>query len=269
MSCRLRSRVAGAAVLSLCHVCLPAYTQTADERFQILSKEIEALKGAQKAMQTELEAIKALLTPKQPLFQPVDINVGGAPALGAANAKVTLVEFTDYQCPFCAKQHSQTLPQIIKEYIDTGKVKYVVRDLPLESIHSFALQAAQAARCAEEQGKFWEMHDKLFAGQSALSPEQWLHNASALDLDTDQFKTCIQSGKYVAAIRQSAEEASNAGARGTPATFIGLTKSDGTIKAVNCLNGAHTYGAFKKAIDSLLAEAPPANHPAHVGSGKR
>ena len=111
------------------------------------------------------------------------VATDGAPSRGKADARVTIVEFTDYQCPFCSRYVRETYPQLDKEYVQTGKVKYVLRDLPLEAIHPLAMKAAEAAHCAGEQGKYWEMHDRLFANQTELARTDLAKHAQALGLD--------------------------------------------------------------------------------------
>jgi len=225
---------------------------------------MEELKDGQKKTQILLESIKQLLTTRQqaaqpsapPPFRPVDISVAGAPYRGGKNAKVTMIEFTDYQCPFCSRHAKLTLPQIAKEYIDSGKVKYVLRDFPLESIHPAAFKAAEAAHCAGDQGKYWEMHERFFNQPGTLAPEGLVLHAEGLGLDKEAFQKCLDSGKHSTRVRQSLEDGQKAGVQGTPATFVGLTGADGkTIKTVKFLNGAHAYGNFKQAIDALLT--PP------------
>src|SRR5215213_6696082 len=133
---------------------------TADkEELKALRQEIESLKDDVKAMRTDLQDIKQMLQarangPAQPA-QPARISAGTLPALGSQDARVVLIDFSDYQCPFCGRFYRDTMPQLDREYFKTGKVKYIFRDLPLEAIHPHAFKAAQAARCAGEQGKFW------------------------------------------------------------------------------------------------------------------
>ena len=146
------------------------------------------------------------------------------------------------------------MPEIEKEYIGTGKVKYVFRDFPLESIHQNAFKAAEASRCAGEQGKYWEMHGQLFAHQQALSPTDLSGYAQALGLKAPLFQACLESGHYAAAIRKDIAEGQQAGVTGTPAFFLGLTDpNSGKVKALRVIKGAQAYAGFKDAIDSLLA----------------
>ena len=146
------------------------------------------------------------------------------------------------------------MPQIEREYISTGKVKYVLRDFPLVSIHKDALKAAEAVHCANEHGKYWEMHDSLFANQQALSLDDLVLRAKGAGLDPEQFRRCLESGKYTAGIRQELADGAKVGVRATPTFFLGLTGlNDTKIRAVRVIRGAQSYAAFKDAIEALLA----------------
>ena len=146
------------------------------------------------------------------------------------------------------------MPQIEKDYIETGKVKYIVLDFPLESMHPQAFKAAEATHCAQEQGAFWPMHARLFAHQRALGPEDLVRHADALKLEVSQFQQCLESSKYAAAIRQDMTEGRKAGVTGTPAFFLGLTEPNGSkVTVVQALQGAQPYVQFQEAIESLLA----------------
>jgi len=222
-----------------------------------LGKEIDALNQSMKAMQKDLQEIKTLLQSRVRAAPPqnVVLDLGDRPFRGENNAKLTLVEFSDYQCPFCSKYVRETIPQIEKEYIQTGKVRYVVMDLPLEAIHKSAFKAAEAAGCAGEQGKFWEMYNQLFANQQTL--DQWKAHAEAVGLDVPKFEACLDSGRQAAQVRSDIAEAQKAGIAGTPAFFLAYTDPKSrTIKTVTRLVGAQPYAAFKSSIDKLLAEKP-------------
>ncbi len=174
------------------------------------------------------------------------------PVLGDKNAPVTIIEFSDFQCPFCARFYLQTEKQIIDEYVDTGKVKFVYRDFPLNSIHPDAQPAAEAAECADEQGKFWEYHNILFEKQ-----DEWVGNAeimlkkyaSDLKLDTKKFNDCLDSNKYASEVNKDATDAVASGGQGTP-YFVFLDKN-GDVTGV--VSGAQQFPAFKSAIEKTLA----------------
>lgn len=182
------------------------------------------------------------------------LGIEGAPFKGDKGAKLTLIDFSDYQCPFCARHVRETLPQIESEYIETGKLKYAVLDFPMEAIHPDAFKAAEAARCAGEQGKFWKMHARLFANQQGLTPDKLLQHAQAIGLDVPKFQQCIDSGKCGAKIRKDLTEGQKAGVTGTPGFFLGMTNSnDSKVKILRVFKGAQPYARFKEAIDSLLS----------------
>ena len=145
------------------------------------------------------------------------------------------------------------MPKLEKEYVETGKLKYVARDFPLETIHKFARKASEAFWCANEQGKGAEMHDRLFANQQQLQPEALEKHAEALGLNVQTFKTCLDSDKYADKITASLQEGQKVGVTGTPAFLLGYTQGDGAeIKAVKFLVGALPFTTFKDNIDKLL-----------------
>lgn len=234
----------------------PAAAQPDD--LNALRREIEALKESQRALRQEIKEMKELLREQQtPALRDgsdVFIAVGGHPFKGHPHARVTLVEFSDYQCPFCARHAREAFPQLEREYINTGKVKYVFRDFPIVSIHKDAFKAAEAAHCARDRGKFWEMHDRLFAHQAALGPKDLLLHAQTLGLDPQEFQRCVDSGKFAATIRQGLADGQRAGVRGTPTFFLGLTDAnDARIRTVRMIRGAQSYATFRDAIEALLA----------------
>ena len=159
---------------------------------------------------------------------------------GDTNAPVTLVEYSDFECPYC-ESLATTLDQVMTDY--QGKVKLVYRYFPLTSIHPNAQKSAEAAECAGAQGKFWEMHDKLFENQSALAVTDLKQYAKDLGLNTTTFNNCLDNGTATARVNSDEQEGINYGVQGTPATFI-----NGTL-----VSGALPYSSFKSAIDAALA----------------
>ena len=137
--------------------------------------------------------------------------------------------------------------------MQTGKVKYVLRDLPLESIHPYAMKAAEATHCAADQGKYWEMHDRLFANQRELTRPDLTKHAQALGLNVAAFDSCLDSNKYAARVRKDIAEALSLQANGTPTFFIGLTDANGSQIKGTRLVGALPYQSFKDQIERLLA----------------
>jgi protein-disulfide isomerase len=186
----------------------------------------------------------------------VVLTLDGDPIKGDRNARLVLVEFTDYQCPFCARHVRDTFPQLEADYIKTGKLRYVTREFPLESIHPQAFKAAEAALCAGDQGKYWEMHARLFANQRALGADQLGAHAQAVGLDEAKFSQCLSGGTKAAKVRRDLADGAKAGVTGTPAFFLGV--ADGaTVKVVRVIKGAQPLASFKEAIDSALAAPRP------------
>jgi protein-disulfide isomerase len=221
------------------------------------------------AILTELRQIRSLLERPQrppapapqgpPPQEKVSLKLGDEYALGRGDAPVTIVEYTDYQCPFCNRFHVGAYPEIRKNFIDTGKVRFIKRDLALD-FHPKALKAAQAARCAGDQGKFWEMHDLLSANPETLGPEAYAKFAGDIALDAGTFRSCVESDTHLAAIRGSAQGAAAIGINGTPSFVVGTVTGD-TLVGVRIV-GAQPYPVFEKAIRESLAPKPggkPAN----------
>lgn len=165
------------------------------------------------------------------------------PFLGNPDAPVVMVEFSDFQCPFCARFWSQTLPEIKEKYIKTGKVRFVYRDFPISSIHSNAQKASEAGECADEQGKFWEYHDLIFSRQAQMSVANYKRWAAELKLDTARFNACLDSGTYADEVAKDFADGQAAGVSGTPTFFINGQR----------LVGALPFEQFKTMLDAALA----------------
>lgn len=187
---------------------------------------------------------------------PIDtskLEDGEDPVLGTADAKVTVVEFSDFQCPYCRAFYNDTFGLIKKTYIDTGKVRLVFRDFPLTQIHPSARPTALAGACAAEQGKFWEFHDAMFAQQDKKDPtggtvsfgvsdiKSW---ASGLGLDMAKFDACLDSEKYASEVDRDQADGNALGVNGTPSFFI-----NGALVV-----GAQPFSVFQQAIDAALAK---------------
>jgi protein-disulfide isomerase len=138
--------------------------------------------------------------------------------------------------------------------VDSGKLRYTFRDFPLESIHPKAAKAAEAARCAGDQAKYWEMHDRLFANQRALDPKNLIEHANAIGLDESAFKECLDQGKYTAAVAVDVEEGDKLGIRGTPTIVLGISAGD-RVRSPVIIRGAQSFAIFKAEIDKLLSQA--------------
>ena len=183
----------------------------------------------------------------------VAVSLDQDPAKGPAAAPITIVEFSDFQCPYCSRVNP-TLKQVEEKYGD--KVRVVFRDFPLVQIHKDAAKAAEAGECAHEQGKFWEMHDRLFADQSKLQVEALKQKATEIGLDAEKFNQCLDSSKYAAEVQKDVDEGARYGVTGTPAFFI-----NGRM-----LGGAQPVEAFMQVIDEELARVQPTTAAAARGS---
>ena len=161
---------------------------------------------------------------------------------GEEDAQVTIIEFSDYECPFCQRFYSQTLTQIQSQYIDTGKAKLVYRDFPLSNIHPQAQKAAEAAECAGEQGKYYEMHDKLFENGVEGGIAGFKQYAQEIGLNTNEFNSCLDSGKMADEISKDFKDGQQVGVQGTPAFFV-----NGKL-----ISGAQPFSVFQEAIEAEL-----------------
>ena len=201
----------------------------------------------------ELKILEKQLPTNQPAL-PLKISSENNPVIGNPDAPITIIEFSDFQCPFCAKFHIDTLPSIMNEYIKNGQVKLVFRDFPIQSIHPNALPASVAAECANEQKKFKEMHDVLFEKQNKWSNQNiesvmntFSQYASDLGLEEKAFDSCLKNGKYIEEIQKDLDDGRTYGISGTPGFFIGNDQI-GFIE----LKGAQPFENFKKVIDNQL-----------------
>ena len=183
------------------------------------------------------------------------ITADDDPVLGSEDAPIVIIEFSDFQCPFCAKFHAETLPLIKENYIDTGKVKLVYRDFPIQNIHPNAMAAAVAAECADEQGMFWEYHDTLFESMSQwkdLSVDAAISQfkAYASDMGTDRtlFDDCIDTGEYINEVAGDYTDGVAYGITGTPAFFLGNDQI-----GYHHMSGAKPYNEFQFVIEQLLS----------------
>lgn len=211
----------------------------------------------------ELKQIRLLLERQQlppqaaqqaaplPVSDMVRLKLGTEIALGRADAPVTIVEFNDLQCPFCNRFQEGAFVEIKKQYIDTGKVRFINRDMPLEALHPQAMRAAQAARCAGDQGKYWEVAQKIIGNNAALSAEAIDQFARDSGIDPALYKSCIASDRHLEAIRESAASGRAIGISGTPSFVVGRVTGD-TLDGQRMV-GAMPFSSFDAAIKAALA----------------
>lgn len=211
------------------------------------------------AILKELREIKELLAKQQGQVAPpgpqapqnMTVKGDAIYVLGKSDAPLTMVEFTDYQCPFCARYETSTFPEIKRKYIDTGKMRLIVRDLPLSDMHPFALKAAQSVHCAGDQGKFWEMKELVFRNQSKLDVVSLTGYATKdLALDEKTFTGCMADGNHLKEIGEEAKYAQSLGITGTPTFIIGKTVGDSVQGKM--IVGALPLGNFDAVINEML-----------------
>lgn len=244
---------------SLLLFSISAWSASTKQEVQKLSEQVEAMQKDLAEIKKMIKDIKAAPAPRaaQPAFKEQVISIGPSPYKGKADATVTLVEFSDYQCPFCARNYRQVVPTLEKEYIDTGKLKFVMRENPIPSLHRNATNASLAALCANDQGKYWEMHNIMFDNQRELGADNLKAFAGELGLDTATFNECLDSKKHEKQIQSDIASGAKLGVRGTPGFVLGLTdpKDPDKAKMSVFVKGAKSADHFKAVIEDLLKSA--------------
>lgn len=250
--------------LLICATC--ANTSIADapksSPAKSIQEQIDDLRKGQEQILKQLQEIQTLLkqasvaeTKAVPSF--LSINVHGEPFRGNARARVAILQYSDFDCAYCAEFATNILPKITTNYVATGKVKLFFRDLPLPE-HPNAAFKAKLARCAGEQGKFWEMHDYLFAHQQPMNEAGLQKVAQATSLDINKFAACFGANKYDVAIQRSVASAERLHVDGTPAFLIGTLSEDGSfLKASQVTLGEQSYEFFQNRLEELLDTTTP------------
>jgi protein-disulfide isomerase len=240
--------VAVAALITAAVGLCSCATTAQQERLVHIQADVTALRADVSKLSAQVEELDRLIRPPSP--PRVTVGVEGAPVLGDRAAKIAIVEFSDFQCPFCKRFHDATLPMLKERYIDNGKIMMIYRDLPLD-FHALAKGAAVAAYCAGAQGHFWEMADALFDGQERLGSAYYNALAARLGLDTDAFKSCLTDPAAEAKVTRDVADAASLGIDGTPAFFIGRVEGDRVIDA-EYVSGAQPFPVFARILDSLV-----------------
>lgn len=240
------------SALVLAAPALPAAAQSipADTGQQIL-QELRAIRELLEAQQrnTAQRPPAPQAAPNDRVSLPFD---RGGYSMGRPDAALVMVEYTDYDCPFCRQFHLTAFEQIRRNYVDSGKVLYVSRDFPLE-MHKNAPRAAAAGRCAAEQGKFWELRHTMLANAGKLNAEQILGYARDLKLDLAKFRPCLQSGRFKDSIEADMAEGRSVGVSGTPSFIIGRL-ANGRLEGIRMV-GAMPYINFAQKLDEMLRSA--------------
>lgn len=201
------------------------------ERHQLLAEEVLSLRGS--AM----------------------LDVAGAPARGSDTAVLTVVEFSDYECPFCIKYTREILPELDAAYVATGRVRYVFRDFPIDQLHPEAIRAHEAARCADEQGRFWDLHYRLFTAPGTHTDEDLAARATEAGVNLPEWRACLASGRTRPTIEASIAAAEGLGASGTPTFFIGLRDpATDRVRVIRGISGAQPFEVFQQTLDAILAQ---------------
>jgi protein-disulfide isomerase len=226
-----------------------------------LAQQLGELIKEMRALRTEMTQLRqSMATLRQPPPgpppappAPASVRLDNGPALGPEKAAVGIVEFSEFQCPFCRRHFEQTFPTLKQNYLDTGKVRYVFRNYPLVDIHPQAKPAALAAYCAGQQGVYWAMHDALFANQQRLGPPLYDELAQTLKLDVKKYQACREDAASAKAIEEDQKYGQSLGVQGTPHFFVGRLKG-GQLVDVKRINGAQPAAAFTQALDELLKD---------------
>lgn len=228
-----------------------------------LQAEVDQLKEGQRQLSEQVEALRRGLAERpskvevKPSVQPpptITQRIQGEPFRGKESARVAIIEYSDFNCSYCAKYATNIFPLLEKEFIQSGKVRYLFRDFP-DSLDPDSLVKAQVARCVAQQGKFWEMHDRFFRESLPVldHPEVLVDHARALGFDAVQVNECVKSGRYLSAIDQIAKAAKRFGVHGTPSFLIGRLSDDGNVLyGTRLITGAETYESLQTALKEFF-----------------
>jgi protein-disulfide isomerase len=193
-------------------------------------------------------------SPPGPVVPAEPVSIEGIPILGQASAKVVLVEFSDFECPYCRQFASQVLPDLKRKYVDTGLVRFAFRQMPLIGIHPHAFRAAEATQCADSQGQFWSMHDRLFEGPAKLEDSDLRDVARQTGLDMSRFDTCLR-GAAAERIRADIAVAQALKVTGTPTILFGIRIGPNLVRVRQVTPGAASLATLAPIVDGLLKEA--------------
>jgi protein-disulfide isomerase len=229
-----------------------------------IAQRLSALEAAVQKLAADITQLSTLLRTSMPPPPPgpveevpsLTLAVADAAALGSPAAEVAIVEYSDFQCPFCGRHARDVFPIIKRELIDTGQVRYVYRHLPIENIHPLALRAGEAAECARAPGQFWAMHDRLFANQEALAESDLIASAKILGLEQSAFTSCLSGGVMTARVKRDQAEARRIGIAATPSLLVGRLAPDGGVQVRLKITGAQPFPTIRAAVQRILGEQP-------------
>lgn len=227
------------------------------EEILLQLSELRKGQGELRKQVTDLTAqVQALESAGKPAPISMDLRNKAYPVMGKATSTVAIVEFADFECPYCRRHQQQTMPVLVEKYIDTGKLRYLFMNFPL-AFHARAEPTALAGVCAHRQGAFWAMREGLFKKQAALDQPMFLQLATELGLDSARFAACLEDPSVTAQVRAEVKLGESLGVQGTPAFVLGRVR-DGVLTDATLITGAQPLATFERAIDGLLAEAAAA-----------
>lgn len=218
-----------------------------------IQSDMTALRTEMALLTERFDRLDKRLSPPEPAR--VSVGFAGRPVLGDAGARVGIIEYSDFQCPYCQRFHTAVHPLLKNNYIDSGKVQMIFRDLPLD-FHPLARPAAVAVNCAGAQGRYWDMVDAVFKDQERLGEEFYRELAGRFELDMAAYEACLDDPANLNPIEESVNEAAALGIEGTPTFLIGRVEGGRLLDALTVV-GAQPYPALAQVIDSFLEEQAP------------
>ena len=223
-----------------------------------IDERLKAVEDALRSLSAQVAELNSRLRPPQPsspieTIGPSDVSLNGVPRKGASAAKIVLIEFSDFECPFCGRHARGPYAQLQQQYVTTGKIQYAFRHFPLDQLHPAARQAAEAAACANAQGKFWEFHDTLFANQRALQLPNLLEYAKSVQIDGNKFEACVTGHQMAGLVSGDVAEGQRLGFNGTPGFLIGEIQPNQTVRVTRRIVGAYPFEVFQQALDEQLS----------------
>jgi protein-disulfide isomerase len=222
-----------------------------DTRLAGLEQNVRELKDGQARIIDGLEQLRI-----DQRRSPQELELANSEVEGDADAIVVLAEFADYECPYCQRYATEVLSRIEHTYVATGKVEYAFFDFPIAQLHMTTMRAHAAARCAAEEGRFWQIHRALFAPPGSHSEEALMALATGARLDVTRFRSCLESGRTLAIVHDEVAYGHQIGVKVTPTFYVGL-KGDlpGNVRILATLQGAQPYADFAKVLDAAIDTA--------------
>jgi protein-disulfide isomerase len=218
-------------------------------------KQLSEVRQELKGLKDEVRGLKESMAQSAPTIaksKAGPINLEGAPFIGVESAQVAIIEFSDYQCPYCTRHFKQTFPDIEKNYIETGKVRYVMKQFPL-GFHAKARGASIAALCVEKlkPGKYIDAHKAIFGGETSLDQSSYLALADAMGISASKYSSCLADSEMSKVVDQDMAQGKSVGVSGTPAFLVGKIK-DGKLVDGRLITGARPYSSFSNVLDQIL-----------------